>query len=60
MAARHLAQPIVNLVTACIFGGDATTTSILGVTLRDKGNPCNFDRYAEALRRAAQRLTRAT
>jgi linoleoyl-CoA desaturase len=56
---RHLAQPLVNLVTACIFEWGITLYDLdLGVTLADKGNPSEETRtrLREAMQKAGRQL----
>jgi len=56
---RHLAQPVVNLVTACIFEWGITTYDLdLGATLRDKSNPSPETRVRlrEAMHKAGRQL----
>ena len=58
---RHLAQPFVNFVTACIFEWGITTYDLdLGASLTDKRNlsPETRIRVREALRKAGRQLTK--
>jgi NADPH-dependent stearoyl-CoA 9-desaturase len=58
---RHLAQPVVNLVTACIFEWGITLYDLdLGASLRDKSNPSPETRIRlrEALHKAGRQLAK--
>ena len=58
---RHLAQPFVNFVTACIFEWGITTYDLdLGASLTDKRNlsPATRIRVREALSKAGRQLTK--
>jgi fatty acid desaturase len=58
---RHLAQPVVNLVTACIFEWGITMYDLdLGASLRDKSNPSPETRIRlrEAMHKAGRQLAK--
>jgi linoleoyl-CoA desaturase len=58
---RHLAQPVVNFVTACIFEWGITTYDLdLGASLRDKSNPSPETRVRlrEAMHKAGRQLAK--
>jgi fatty acid desaturase len=58
---RHLAQPVVNLLTACVFEwGIATYDLDLGATWADKTDPSpeTKDRLRRAVRRAGRQLAK--
>jgi fatty acid desaturase len=60
-APRHLAQPLVNLVTACVFEwGIATYDLDLGSTWAERSHPSPEarDRLRRAVRRAARQLAK--